>query len=520
MSNNNLVQDIKNHIATNGLTGVVTDVNNKIDSSSLNTLQRKILSDEYFYAACLDYAWFGENVNQQDVNGIYNAVMRHLETLVSEFYEELIHEVLDSRGISLDNHALKDEIMAQMLDMVIAASVPITAGDAAQPILDIYDTVMSEGPIRHFVMLYLGKDHPEVDRDRVSDKMINSMIDYLKSINLTVPKPSDMEDAIDDQNYDEYFALALDYAIRVDQGGIDPIDLIRVKGSESSWDFSVDRFDQIGEQGVIPKNILGAGAVNYIYVLGEQLAIFDLAEKLILEWARGSVYISDSASQSKMYRYYKLLEERTSTEERGMLYKRVLNLGDAELLQGTVVNESFTRLWHALMEEVVSYITKTETSNNQDFVSRLPIIQLIREIQYNLTSFFTGMAHIQTTEMYNHLQDAMEILSMPDVVSQVAPGRTQNVWSVIDQIHQSKFGSSPNITAYKTAAVEGYNLFEFISKFNESTVSKSEFTNFIVKCEAYIIALGQDISRPTADEYDSPRAELAAAEEEFEDWDM
>ncbi len=507
-------QEIQDFIAQQGITGVITDVNHRLNTTSLSLLERKLLSDTQLYAACLYYAFNVENVNLTDVNGIYNAVLRHLATLVEEFYQNLVVEVLDSKGIDSSDTELVEEIAQLAMDV----PVPITDGDAVAPILALYDKVSEEGPYRRFIIEYLDKTDAEVDRDSVTDKMIESMVDYMKSMNLTIP--ADTALAIANQSFDEYFALALDYAIRVREGGIDPIDQIRIKGSKNTWDFSVDLFDSVGEQGILPKNILGAGAVNYIYVLGEQLGVFDLAEALILEWARGSIYITDPEAESKMYRYYKLLEERTSTEERGMLYKRVLNLGEAELLQGTVVNDSFTRLWHALMEEVVSYITKTETSNNQDFVSKLPIVQLIREIQYNLTSFFTGMAHIQTTEMYNHLQDAFEIMSQPGVVSQVAPGRTQNVWSVIDMLHQAKFGTSPNITAYKTAAVEGYNLFQIISTFNESTITKTEFTNFIVKCEAYIIALGQDGSKESTSTPSSPRAELAAAEEEFEDWDM
>ncbi|XOV68337.1 MAG: hypothetical protein ACFHU9_04010 [Fluviicola sp.] len=510
-------QEIQDFIAQQGITGVITNVNHRLNTTSLSLLERKLLSDPQLYAACLYYAFNTENVNITDENGIYNAVLRHLATLVEEFYQNLVVEVLDSKGIDSSDTDMVEDIAQLAMD----APVPITDGEAVAPILALYDKVSEEGPYRRFIIAYLDKTKAEVDRDSVSDKMIESMIDYMKSLNLSIPTATlDVESAINDQDFDEYFALALDYAIKVDQGGIDPIDQIRVKGSKNTWDFSVDLFDSAGEQGILPKNILGAGAVNYIYVLGEQLGVFDLAEALILEWARGSIYITDPVAESRMYRYYKLLEERTSSEERGMLYKRVLNLGDAELLQGTIVNDSFTRLWHALMEEVVAYITKTETSNNQDFVSKLPIVQLIREIQYNLTSFFTGMAHIQTTEMYNHLQDAFEIMSQPGVINQVAPGRTQNVWSVIDMLHQSKFGTSPNITAYKTAAVEGYNLFQIISTFNESTITKTEFTNFIVKCEAYIIALGQEGSKESSDGPVSPRAELAAAEEEFEDWDM
>ncbi len=518
---------VRNYISSEGLTGVISTLNDRINSSSLNTLERKLMSDTVVYADCLYYAFETESVNNQDVNGIYNAVMRRLGVLSLAFYKELIIEVLDSRGITLPTGTTyADNLIATMVSMVASANVPITAGAAAQPILDIYDQVMSEGPIRHFVTLYIEKAEDisngvfaELDRDSISESMIDSMVDYLGSMKLNIPDPSNMPNAIANQTFDEYFALALDYALKVESGGVDPIDLYRIKGSQNTWDFSVDLFDSQSKQGIVAKNIIGAGAVNYIYVLGEQLGCFDLAEALILEWARGAIYITDPATESKMYRYYKLLEERANSEERGMLYKRVLNLGEAQLLQGTIVNQTFTKLWSSLMEEIVSYITKTETSNNRELVSRLPIIQLIHELQYNLTSFFTGMAHIQTTEMYNHLQDALEIMGAEDVMNQVIPGRSRNVWSVLDVMHQNKFGTSPNITAYKTAAVEGYKLFQFISNFNESTVTKNEFNSFIVSAESYILALSQDSTIEDSPSKLSSRDEFAGVEEEFEDWD-
>ncbi|MCH2225986.1 MAG: hypothetical protein MK066_14555, partial [Crocinitomicaceae bacterium] len=316
-------QIVRNHITTNGLTGVVSDVNNLINGTSLTQLEQKLLSNPILYAECLHYAFFTENVNESDSNGIFQACLRHLKTLVSKFYEELIQEVLDSKGIVLPV-AEAEQMMKLILSFVIKASVPITVGDASDPIIEIYERVKVEGPLSHFIKLYLEKG--EVNVSQLSDQGKSAMVDYLKSLNLNLPQ--DMPGAIASGSYDEYFALALDYALKVESGGIDPIDWYRVNG-KNTWDFGVDLFDNTAKQGIISKNILGAGAVNYIFILGEQLGVFNLAEGLILEWARGAVYITDPEAEGKLYRYYKLLEERASADERGMLYKRILNVGDA-----------------------------------------------------------------------------------------------------------------------------------------------------------------------------------------------
>lgn len=514
----NIEDKVRQHINDNGLTGVINQVNSLINNANLSTVERKIISVPALYATCLDYAFFVENVNNTDVNGIYQACMRSLQKLVQDFYRELIDEVLTLRGISLPADTdLAEQITEMMLSVVMQSNVPVSNGEAADIIVAIYYKVKELGPINYFVRQYIAISG-DVDPNQFNDKIINAMVDYMSSMKLSIPQTiSGLDAAISNHSFDEYFALALDYALRVESGGVDPIDLYRIKGSQNTWDFSVDLFESSAKQGIVPRNILGAGALYYTYVLGEQLQCFNLAEALILKWARGNVYVSDPATEGKLYRFYKLLEERANNDERGMLFKRVLNLSDANLLEGTIVNESFSRLWSELMHQIVEYITKTETSNNRDFVSRLPITQLIREIQYNLTSFFTGMAHVQATEMYNHLQDAMEILSDDGIINQIAPGRSKNVWSVIDALHKETYGSAPNITAYKTAAVEGYKLFQYVSNFSDAAFDNNQFIGFIQSAESYIIALSQEGS--TTNNGEISRGELAAVEEEFEDWD-
>ncbi len=514
----NIEENIRQHINNEGLTGVINQVNGLINNANLSTIERKIISVPALYATCLDYAFFVENVNTTDAKGIFQACMRSLQKLVQDFYSELIDQVLTTRGINLPaDAALATQIREMMLGVVMQSNIPISTGEAADIIVAVYYRVKELGPINYFVRRYI--DHSgDVEPTQFNDKLIGAMVDYMSSMKLAIPKTiSALNTAVSNHSFDEYFALALDYALRVESGGVDPIDLYRIKGSQNTWDFSVDLFESSAKQGVVPRNILGAGALYYTYVLGEQLQCFNLAEALILKWARGNVYISNPATEGKLYRFYKLLEERANNDERSMLFKRVLNLSDATLLEGTIVNESFSRLWSELMHQIVEYITKTETSNNRDFISRLPITQLIREIQYNLTSFFTGMAHVQATEMYNHLQDAMEILSDDSIINQMAPGRSKNVWSVIDVLHKETYGSAPNITAYKTAAVEGYKLFQYVSNFSDAMFDNNQFISFIQSAESYIIALSQEGS--TTSNNGIGKGELAAVEEEFEDWD-
>ena len=105
-----------------------------------------------------------------------------------------------------------------------------------------------------------------------------------------------------------------------------------------------------------------------------------------------------------------------------MFYKQVLNIGDAEMLDNMVSNEEFSQLWELLMEEVVRYIEKYESADSPDYISKTPVYQSLKDIQYNLTTRTSGMVKAMTREMYAHLQSAIEILREQTVVDQLGYG--------------------------------------------------------------------------------------------------
>src|SRR5690606_646227 len=128
---------------------------------------------------------------------------------------------------------------------------------------------------------------------------------------------------------------------------------------------------------------------------------------LVLRWASGEIDIGPSSDDyvpagtravvDKMYRYFKLRDERLSPEERAIVYRRALAKGDGELLSRMVPNEGFPNLWGSLMQEFVTYIRKLEESyGDEGLVSRTPIYEATKMLQVNLSENMTGMALMQT----------------------------------------------------------------------------------------------------------------------------
>jgi len=223
-----------------------------------------------------------------------------------------------------------------------------------------------------------------------------------------------------------------------------------------------------------------------------------------------------------MYRYWKLRDQRPSAEERGMVYRRVLNKGDTDVLDRMVVNEEFPNLWHNLMAEVADYIDKTEKvmtgTTESSPVSRARIYQATRDLQYNLTEYCTGMAHIQARELYAQLQECVDLLRDPEILAYFGGNRRKSLWTVIEKLSKQEFGASPNIAALRSLAVDGNTIFRFIADFTEGGVRQEDFNRFLQAAEAYILnysTVGGDLESSADEESDTEEPDTTSAEDEF-----
>jgi len=290
--------------------------------------------------------------------------------------------------------------------------------------------------------------------------------------------------------YDEILFTAYDRSLNAQRGGDDPIVAVKRGEEIGSWDFSVEKFETTLDQGIDPNAIRAAGAIDYIYELGERMGVFRLAEALVLNWAAGRVDVVDNMATTKLYAYWKQLDDRSDADERGMLYRRVLGKGDSQMLSRMVANDGFQPLWSNLMGEIATYIDKSERLeaglSETSSVSTGPITQSIRELQYNLTEYCTGMAFVQAHESYKQLQSAFDVLRDPDIVANFGGPRRRNMWTVIAELSKEDFGQSIPIGPLLRVAVDGNRLFQIVADFDGS-LSSDDMRNLIEAGESYII---------------------------------
>ena len=449
---------------------------------------------------------------------LFNAVRRELKGPRSFYTKELLKGALKLRGVAY-KAAVHDKPLADLQNR----ELPWMADACAEAIFAVVDTYRTKGSIQDAIDEY--RKRKELDPTRLTDAVRAQMIAYLDDMGVALVDDNGAVRAteISHGDFDEYFAIAYQQARSTGKGGTsDPIDAVHLKGVVPDWNFKIDSFDTTEEQGVVPTNILAAGALDYVHNLGERLGLFRLADMVVLKWGSGVIDLDPGDTSAKLYRYWKLRSERTSPEERAMLYKRVFDRGDATLLDGMVANEGFPSLWGNLMTAVTDYIARVEEKKTEEnAVSRQRIYQATRQLQYNLTAFTTGMAQMQVNEMWHHLTEAREILEDPQILDFFGSGRRKTIWTVIERGSKEWFGETPNIAAVRDAALHGNKVFQWIAGYDPATVTEQDFQEFKDAAEAWILAQAAEGPEPaaTAPEEEPGAVPAEDSHDEFADWD-
>jgi len=399
----------------------------------------------------------------------------------------------------------------------MAPRIDFTAGNFGPALKSSLEEIAALGPIPSRVDDYLAKrgdvDASLATRDVEGLKL--KMAAYLRGIGAKLDNTPRFQLG----GYDELLFTAYDRSLSALQGGDDPIVSVQRGDQIGNWDFSVERFETTIDQGIDPNAIRAAGAIDYIYELGERMGVFRLAEALVLNWASGRIDVVDNRATTRLYAYWKQLDDRSDVDERGMLYRRVLGKGQSQLLSRMVANDGFPPLWSNRMGEIATYIDKSERlesgRSDSSSVSPGPIYQTIREIQYNLTEYCTGMAFVQTQEIYRQLQSAFDVLRDPDIVANFGGPRRRNMWTVIAELSKEDFGRAAPIGPLLRVAVDGNRLYQIIADF-DGGLSADAFHQLIEAGENYIINASAIDGQMPGDNGDS-RGSEQDPEDEFSD---
>ena len=476
----------------------IDQLTKKLDTNGLGDIPRLLLSSSSIYAFVLLQAV--DSVKSDDIVGLANAVVLRIDNVPKQyFFARILANVTDDLNVQVvPNDPNKN--WPRLVELTRKQGIDIRAGQVRSAVVALLNIVYKEGKVPYYVELYARSG--AVEESSFTPAIKQSMIDYLLKLGVKFTSDDDFK------NNDEYLALAYNEAQKMSAVADDPIDTARIKGGQVTWNFVVDNFDAVDRQGIIPENIKAAGALDYIYFIGEGMRVFDVANALVLRWASGMLDVPEGKTASILYRFHKLRNERSTSAERAMLYKRVLNRGNGKLLSSMDV-----------------------------WVSRAPLYQATKNLQYNLTEHMTGMSHVQVTEDYAHLQEALDIIRSEDIINHFG-GRRKTLWSVIERVAKEDLGTTVPTAPLRTIAVEGNKIFQWIASFeSEGGVREVDFDMLLSAAESWIISqASMESARNNSEFHDrnsnngrshknshrlaATKPKKRSSNDDFDDWDV
>lgn len=269
------------------------------------------------------------------------------------------------------------------------------------------------------------------------------------------------------------------------------------EGADSAFDV-VPFQDTSTSSQIIVSNVRCAAQLFYCMVLGDELQIFDVMNYFTHKYlVRNPVEIQDPVLRQNLQLYVFSnkfvdlsgnIQDRTRPAERGMFYQQVFNWGRSKLTEDVIVNNDFGQLWKILMFETATYLEKAQLSPNPDtFVSRQNVQQAVEDLQYNLSTYCTGMAVVITPIIYAELSFVVnQILTHPEVMAQVVPVGG-NWWRVVETLYAGLKSSKPNALAENNKANYGQQMIKAIAEYVEATFEQDgPYSAFVSLVDAYI----------------------------------
>jgi hypothetical protein len=434
----------------------------------------------------------------------------HLPPIVDEWASILIDEVASANAVTM-NAGLR----ARVLRTLTPRALELRPGALQDQVLKVIVDTRREGAwgivIDEFV------ERKGLNAPRASERRL--MISALEDLNLEPGDPA-VPDAVRDHTVARVYSELVGSS-----SGSDPIALTSPTTRITPWNFRVRAFQSGAGRQIHPDRILAAGALAWCHEVGERMGVYVLADALVYRWWIGDVDFADADLTQQLYRYWKLRDERPSAEDRALLYRRVLAVGDAQVSDRVVINEAFPALWRSLMEEISLFLSKSESSFRSDQISRAGVFQAAGELQSNLSEHMAGMATLHVTEMYSQLRaersdspnlGALDILEHEEVMAQFASGTDPDVSTVVRRLASEEFSVSPNVGSIGTSADQGYKIYEWLADYRPGQVDDQDFWRLIEYGKAWILAqqaAGEGLIVSAAVDDDSGDAEVDWGEE-------
>lgn len=325
------------------------------------------------------------------------------------------------------------------------------------------------------------------DKLNIADEDIPYLISYIKKSKIPIDK----------DNAEFYLAIALS---NLKNNNLTYTSSDKDDEGLQDFDFSVKYYDDVKSAQTFNKeSILCAAQLYYVMTLGDELGIFEVINTIITkEMPSGRVDITSKQLMKDLQQYFfnetfsigsdGSQFKRTLPDERHMFYKQVFNAGSGNTIDGTAVNKEFDTNMNTLFEEVIKYIEKVERSISSSVtISRQNLYQAIEDLQYNLSTYCSGMVKVATPIINKELDFVVErFLMNDDIRKQLAPNGNGSFWKVIENVQRGQGKNSTSLLRNK--AVFMHKILTAVANYTPvSFEDENVISEFVSTVEALII---------------------------------
>ena len=208
--------------------------------------------------------------------------------------------------------------------------------------------------------------------------------------------------------------------------------------------------DEVAEVSINPANLRALEAVYFAAML-EEACVFDVVDRLVAMFSRGSLPLGPGRAGAALYRYWRGHHARLTATQRQTVYARAFGWPGGEA--GVMPNKKFSDRWIRFVSIVGMYSAQLQVLPPAErTVSPEDVLVSGRHLAINLSASGQGLAWFATQDLKPEIQQIMELLSDPELQNAL---EAKDPWQVVAKVAGSELGARPNVSRGHTRAESG-----------------------------------------------------------------
>ena len=216
--------------------------------------------------------------------------------------------------------------------------------------------------------------------------------------------------------------------------------------------------DQEANTEIVSANLRALEPVYFAAML-EEAGVFQVVDRLVTMFSRGSLPVSPDRAGATLYRLWKGHQNRFTAAQRRNVYARAFGLPCDDA--GVMSNRKFNQLWLNFVSIVGMYSAELQVlAPEERSVSPEEVLNSGRALAINLSAHGHGFAWFAAKDFKPEIQQVIDLISEPEILIAFA---AKDEWEVIQNVATSELGTKPNVPRGHIRAESGVIIIRWLA---------------------------------------------------------